>query len=492
MVNYYKTAKRWYNAGAKGRRRMLVDRLLAPVDAVVQEITGKRNVVSGLADRALAADDRIYKRNLRAAMGISSKMPRRGNKRQRTPGGGVTPGRTGGRGVSKRYRTKGYGPRLISKKAPKHRVPRSITHGLQHQIEEGGVLTDTENIYVGHATAAPNDFIFMFSGAIIRWLYNKADIPFTRWDRIDITAHQIQLFFRRTTGQVEEQAGATIITGGALDHISVARLLQDRFEEALASSGTSGLVWDGLDSHFTRCLMSVNNVQVAEMNFQDATFNVSVKSELRVQNRTLADHDVGLSANAAQASNVDHVENNPLIGMRYRAKGKGFLPREQRIEPGPQNANVGVAYGANNNHGLITATNLLTNDSTKVAPPSTFQGVKYAKKLVVQPGEIINDVIYDTMRMKANQFISRFAVTFRQNFLDLTSGAKRDFKYYGSSSMFGLESLLNSRQTVEQPLSIAFELNRTTDAYISCRVNRVSLPIYSVNTFPAVQSAAPP
>ena len=485
-MGYFRKAARWMNKERRKFRDKIADAELVPlVNAVSKAITGK-SVSRKQVSRALNfVEDEGNKLVRTVVKNISRpiwKTPKRDMPRKRTRNGGKKPPATpgGGRGgmsYGKYYKTKGYGPRSLGRRKKRHKMSRACTHGVMYEREFGNVITDTENVYVGHATVAPNEYALLFCCAVVRWLYNKADIPFTKWGDTDASPHEIDIKYRDNLG-LERRGTVTSIATVGKTYKVISRELNDLIQDIFLQSGAPGtFLWDSVHNTLESIRMfvpGINPVVVSDLNVLDAKFCIHTKSVLKVQNRTLANHDVADADAARAANNVDHIENNPLVGFRYMVKGKGFLARSpSNVTSGPPLSTVGAGFGANNESGLITARFAETQESRKPLPPTSFQGCNYAKKVLIQPGEIVRDVISSKMDLKANDFLSRFALTY----FDTTNGYRRDFKWYGKSSMLGLESVMNSN-TNEQPVAISYELNRYTDAYIHTHPNRVSYPLF--------------
>lgn len=507
MSKYLYDIEDWLGLDRKG----MVQKGFAPVDAAFQELGAKPGMVSGAINRYWDWDDKLYRHNLEKALKKQGPLPKKRSRsypsikpkpktrkasapkqKQQMPPKKYKRGRrftrrdirrrVGRRVHTGHYVTRGHGPRKFAT-SRRMVIPKAVKYGIMKQDEDGGVITDANRVYVGHATCAPNDYLFLMAASIVRWLYDKADVQFTRWDDIDPVDHRFVVGYRRTLNSPEEET--TAFSASGLTYAAIAQQVLDEMKGVMQQT-QDGIDWTALNTTFTTFGMLFGaGTPIARLPANDATFILSVKSVLRVQNRTLADHDdVGGTADEqAKARATDHVENNPLVGYKYRVKGKGFLVREAAFNAVTQLNTVGAGYGANNDTGLITNDGFATNDSDKPLPPSSFQGCRKAARITLNPGGIGSDTISHVFKMKLNSFVQRFAATYITD----NPGYIRDFKWYGYSSMVGLESALNSRQSTEQQISIAYEMNRTSYAYLKVIPSRISMPFVQVDENEAVQ-----
>ena len=231
------------------------------------------------------------------------------------------------RKLARRYNTRGrYVGRFNRKRS--RRIPRSSKIGAMIRTEAAGSFDQDKCVYVGHTTGAYEKVFKVVAWAVIRRLAFKM-------------GQNISTFKERITNEFNtatENLGTLITTRN-----------EDNNEDASTSSVvvTPDMTWEDLaDAWITNVLTywtSVNDsamrliklefrpqtieatgaaaiVPVAKLNLDTCIVNFSVLSNLKIQNRTLANS----GANPEHHDSALDVENNPICGKSYFGTTNGF------------------------------------------------------------------------------------------------------------------------------------------------------------------------
>lgn len=311
-----------------------------------------------------------------------------------------------------------------------------VNKGVVASKEIGTVLTGTVNtypLYVGHATHGDNEFLQRnFFRCLVRELYEKSGV-------------------RISDLQTESPGTTTINMLYVIDDVNAA--------EAQISVATAGLSYQQVANGLYNDWQTVRNTAPAERNifisqvylatgahtaaallYKDLIVNILVKSDLKIQNRTLA------TGTDEDNNSTENISNQPLYGKMYQGKGNGLISKSFN-----QAVNTGKSLLAANNTGLIrlapTAANLWFKD---VPLASQFLPQPKMGKVSIEPGNVKTSSVVAVYRMKQTDF---------WNMLPSSAGVSSNLQNrYGKYRIFALEKALCVTATDSNP-ALGIELN---------------------------------
>lgn len=348
----------------------------------------------------------------------------------------------------RRYKSRGRSVNTVGRRRVRRtrgvKAGRYSKIGAVRKFEHGGVVSDPNTVFIGHASVATNEVLQTFCYAIARALLLRVGIDFKEWDEPinnPATAWTVFMFFFQAPNDTTEN------------------FLSNTWGNGQTAKELAGIIrvflntWTSSTHQITKFLMQDSgNVTNAKVDITNSYVDVSLHSRLTIQNRTAA--DTGTSGD-----NRNDISNNPLIGRLYQKKGNFFVPNYRF------NGDLSYAsFCANPNSGVI-ATNATDSlpDSGRKPPPASFFGASYARGVRVTPGQMMSNVLVTKKVMKMETFLSIMA-----KYINLYSSAPivNDFFWLGSCAMFGLEKQLNSR--VDEPtISVGYELNQVMSMIVT-------------------------
>lgn len=399
-------------------------------------------------------------------------------------------GKGGGRGKSRRKTKK-------STMRKRRRFNKFLNRGFNVTHEVTGTVADPDCCYVGHSTMSARVTTEVILYSLLRKLFEKAGLKVTGLDA--------PLFSETTADTAYSTLGWRIVltrnnlSTGGLDGPLVHITLSNATIRTIVGDSAAGLApqfallvdaFIGLGGNYTAG--TVNTIElvdlqlyqqidalpakwnkVSEIVLKNEIVHISSISELRIQNRSLS---AGGNADATQ------VDNNPLIGYMYNFKDgapRSKMPGAKFIE------------AVNDVNGVITARGgqfgsvAYTQSLQEPPPPQFWANLDNAKKLVLNPGQVMASKI----RYSVSMGLQRFFETFNYTVGAVVTGPPDQYMQYrlkGKSSLFALEDVINFNAA--QNITIAYEVNRNTAAYLTSKNPQMA---YGRLT-KTVQSSTPP
>jgi len=338
------------------------------------------------------------------------------------------------------YRTTGYGGGKSRSRLRKKAVGKYYTTGCVEHIERGGVMSDSQCIYLGCTNSPMEKVLENISRCIIKELFKQAGIAIVDWslgpdDLLTDTGFKISHTYYETSDSADPQVapvsqnilGTSTYSGIVTQFVTLLRTLY-------------GVGVPSYPINFTMNSRTINptleGAIVATVVCDQFSFKMANSSCLLIQNRTLAE---------GTDNNIDeNITNNPITGFVYQTKTNGFIPR--------QRGSVTAAGGflpdqitgiVNRPHG-IDERNLI-----KPPKPHYFRGVVRAAAISLKPGEIKKHSIYYAKQYNLSTFLVKHNTA-------LTSTKKQTF--LGTSMLFAMEKLLDARNETS-PINIGYEVN---------------------------------
>lgn len=411
-----------------------------------------KNAKSVLRDVGFAVADRVHPA-LGAAARLGSAAYEAYNRNKRS---------VGVQGRLDKYNTRGY----YSGKFPKFKkVKRDIWRekGVVHTTEVHGTVSDPDCVYVGQSSYSGFQLIEIICMTLLKKLFQK-----TGWICKDVTQTlpsfsdgKVSNLWRLELTRLNTEDGTTNIlpffTTSGLGDFSIYTLVGNRvagvvpqwpdFVNAMygyavgqAGGGSSGELLNVLQPHTLRLYRQEGNVDTfyqfeAEIVFEHEIMTLFSKSELKIQNRTLA---------AGGGKEADDVSNNPLEGYQYYFSSGS---------PKCKNNIVGLNSSVDITGVMAARAGLMTNSLGYKEPPSPnlFWNCTGVRKVRLEPGQIKSLYLYHKKKMPLLKFMKICNIGF--------GPAGKQTNLFGKSCMFALEDCINVNPS--QNVSIAYEVNRT-------------------------------
>lgn len=394
----------------------------------------------------------VGKRSLDSVMRLRGGAPER--KRQRFTG----KTRYGG------YRTMGRYTGKFRKTRKRNVKRKWYGQGCVERIERGGTTSDAQCQYVGCTNTPMTKQLQQIGRCILKELFKQAGVAITDWTRRldlqDDTAYALDHYYyvdANSNTISSDQISGNI--NNATDLQTVVDLIVANFESVYGLEVPSYPVRWVMRSKTTG--PTLEGPIVATVIADQFNFEVKNYAMMLIQNRTLG--------NGTDENEMTNITNNPLIGKMYVCNSNGAVPRQR----GSNSANGG--FMPDQSTGIFD-TGHLVDRANLIKPPLPWywRGVKKTSSVRLEPGAIKRHTVTFNRKYNLNKFLVKYNTA-------MTSDLKQVFM--GSTVMFALEKLLDSRDT-EQVISIGYEVNTTLKINYSYKKQVFTNPITLVDTSP--------
>lgn len=340
------------------------------------------------------------------------------------------------------------------------------TRGVVNTKEMGGVVTGLAArpgypVYVGHATHGNTQLMMrLFCRAIVRDIFYKHGVTIQ-----DMELESPGNFTLRAYVTVQSatfaQSPITVTTTGK-SYIQIANEFFDTLVNNFFQT-TAAVVPAYQDAYFTLIELKdvADTLVLASLELADATISFKCKSDLKIQNRTLApvedtDKDV-----------KDNVSNQPLYGKFYSGKGNGLVCRIREV--GSNNFKK-LLVSATSGFGGTVLTN--TQDFWLREPPlpSTFLGLPKYGKVSIEPGTVKTSSLVHTFTISQRSF---WTTIIKNNPTDNVGSAVAQSRY-GKFYYMALEKMICSSNT-ETPPVLGYELNQRMGCMLTYKRQRSNI-----------------
>ena len=342
------------------------------------------------------------------------------------------------------------------KKAPSKNLFR---YGAILNMESGGVVQNSECIYVGHGIPA-QEVVKGAWRAIIKQLFEQAGLQIQSIDKDAVvdsadtgTQHILRLQYFK---EVEAQTQITVIINLAAGN-TISQIV-DGLLTGLQSSFTSNLAdGDKPKFHLIRYLQQ-NIARPIEVEFISCIYlehyNLFVEhtSYLKMQNITPAGNAAAVDEDRYATTNVEAVT---LRGKAY--KGPHW---SNCFEITRKTTGAGSSSGllANATTGLIVNTYAglqVSGEETFAKPPPAWQlGCKKEEKVTVDPGKVMRDKIYFKTKISLNKFMGLFCD-------HVKTGDYIKEVEFGLAHVFALEKMIDMRLSADGDVTVGYETDYT-------------------------------
>lgn len=343
-----------------------------------------------------------------------------------------------------------YGPKMLGKSGGKFgrrsfkKVKRygkkfNRAKGIMTNIEVGAVLTDPNSIYIGHGSVPGYQLLLTVCQCIIKSLYwqafrteirNMSDV----WDQTQLTRIDLQYYVNGSSSALSGSTISPIVTD---TYYATAVTLAGNFCTLAAANPTAK--WKQISIY--PVAGPGTGAFNSTIDLENLRLNLSVKSALKMQNRSIT--TVG-------QTEADEVDNVPIYGKAYEARGSGLLLRDlQRGFSGTNN------FAGDVRHGTIVYRGATDPTQSLREPPigSLFKNAKKTRSVKLEPGEIKTSVLTYTARPMFQNFMEMI----QRHLEGFTGSLFHQYVTGGKCRVFAYEKILDEGSGTN--LSVAYENN---------------------------------
>lgn len=327
--------------------------------------------------------------------------------------------------------------------------------GLLATFETGGIITDTDCVYIGHSTMPPNRIQYMMLHAIVKAVFNNMGIYPQSVD-LALTNTIIDDVFRLVI-RANDEAGTveTNIDFTFLSVVSPETIVNALMNKVAFQDATNQVVFVRAE-YFPHAANT--DLPYKKIILTNAKLVINAKSSLKIQNRSIGE------AGDEESTEVD---NCPLTGKCYSGYGNGtqYVNHNSALTP----------FIAHKTYGVLAK--FSENESTDEPPiPQHFSNVRGSSKVKLDPGEI-----------KTTTLVSKGVYPFYRLgyslFGDVSSGVVQYKKTnLGKFEFFGLERMITV--TGMPVLNCAYEQNLEISAYLIGGYPPATARIFEQNFLP--------
>ncbi|AJD07530.1 capsid protein [Sewage-associated circular DNA virus-19] len=353
-----------------------------------------------------------------------------------------------------------------TKRSPKNIWLKYTRKGCVTTKEHGCVLTGTVNtnaIYFGHSTHA-NTYLMLtvYMRAIVIHIFRKGGVQIEDIETESPGSGGSMTIEYTYNTDIANQFVTVAFTGG---------LTLNQIAGSFASQFTNILFNNANDEQrffpILEAKIEIPNLELCKQDYRNSIVHVMVKSDLKVQNRTLAtgtDEDNNSSENIA---------NQPLYGKFYHGKGNGVFARANA------GAGTGKSITAGCSSGLIAYAPPAGALWLREPPlPQLFTPMPKHNKALLNPGEVKTNSLLATYRVRNLDF-------FKSLFFGASTSLAKDVHVqhkFGKYCFFALEKMLTVSAADSSP-QVGLELNQRVGVMFTFPRNTDTAEITEVPSF---------
>jgi len=380
------------------------------------------------------------------------------------------------------YTSGNYKGRVTSKKINNPDKKYNL-NGIHTTIENGGSLTATSTgaVYPVHGIAT-NQVLRSAFCAIVKEIARQRKTDIQNWtDLVTYNDGQFDVntvfTYINNPGEVPRPAPVTLQY--SLPHgvnnitwrqyaVNLLAYWQDNSGAGSVPKEIIKIEVYNLDTTSTRLL------PLATLFPSQIKFDIQVKSELMIQNRTLAE-----GGTEGNADDTDDIESMPLTGRLYTGTQSWTNAMELKNQ-GTASGNQGTKSTVCNKTTGLSLLQVGTEyaDSLKIPPAPWVLGFKKYQKVVINPGEMRKTSFTFNTIVSFNKLFQIFAVELGHA-STVTQSAKVPF---GFIQAFGLEKSLDSLRNAGTNITVAYQIKQDYSCAIIYKKKVASSPHVEVSS----------
>nr|QXN75704.1 MAG: capsid protein [Virus sp.] len=355
----------------------------------------------------------------------------------------------------------------IFQKYTKKGVVMTKEHGTS---VSGTVVSSGENagvqslpVYVGHSTHGDVYLICRaFWRAVVRDIFNLHGVNIVDMETESPGVFTIVINYTTNTDLADVQISQPT-TGASYNQI--AGTLYTTWNTVTASAAGLGflMIKDVTLTDGTRTL--------AKRDYTTCKVHCLVKSDLKIQNRTIA------AGTDEDANSTENVSNQPLYGKSYYGKGNGLLAKVQNTT-----ANQGKSLLTSEISGLLTYTLATFTQSlwlNEPPLPTLLEPKPKYTRANIEPGTIKTSSLVAKMTVKQSEIWQILQLIPSQG---LANRARAIQSRYGQYRIYAFEKMICASVNDTAP-SLGMELNNRIGLYFSFPRNKAMAEICEKPTF---------
>lgn len=329
------------------------------------------------------------------------------------------------------------------------------SRGVVMRQESGGVITDSQCIYIGHSTCPQNLVIRNVCRALLKTLVRKCGQTISSFEVQPESGYMYATLDHRDPAALTDWTQKIQALSGTFDNM--ASLIQNLLFTAQVTATPQE--FGRLAIYHSPYSTGTYQKADAEIDLRQYKLFFDIKSVLKVQNETLASATEG----DPNADEIDNITNNPLTGMIYSNLGKwaNYLTyRDGKFKTSSSVSPLGPELVANRQNGVLSATSTSSSTSELKKPPlRAYQfGCKRQGLVNLEPGAIK----YSNLHFTASMYFNTWAM----KFTDPNWSQAEDYKIaFGNCALIGLEKSLASRQVGASTIKVGYQIDNTFKVY---------------------------
>lgn len=347
---------------------------------------------------------------------------------------------------------------------------KHIKNGVTHTLESGNQVSDPYSVYLLHSSLPVNLLLKQIGNCLSKRLLEKFfGRPITNMKGAQIAQDGTQLNLRCDIEYFADLNSSNVSQMVVAETGVLQQMNPDDLGSAIANAlhsiayvNSRPILWKiRFRPHdFTTAQ------KLIEINLRTARFDIYSKSSMKFQNRTAS----------SLGTEADEVDNIPLYGKTYHAKGSCF-----RVSDAIRGSTAGGATKVHYCTKQFTGFELVKGDSETTGAlreppqPSYFINCNKFSKIRLEPGAIKTSVLV----FKKTMFLtSLMHIWHRLLAVDETAVDH----YLGETHMIGLEKILESSVGGEAPpvpINVGYEVNVFMNVNLNEKIGPVVAQTYS-------------
>lgn len=317
------------------------------------------------------------------------------------------------------------------------RTPAMYRNGMVIHQEFGANITDPKVVYIAHSTSAPSTILRSLVGTILKELFRKRGISFSKWQDTytsDTTDVLQMVYYIAPDSTTQSAASYTITTGSS--YLTIV----DGWLAAMRTQITDNSVHEVVEFKLYRA--GTNNTPLSRISGKALKITFDLTSVMTYQNQTLG------GTTTTPEGDTEVVTSNPIRGVSYQGSGNGFFPYERQLNDASYEQFV-----ANQDYGVFSrAAAQHLPDAGKEPPGGWFwKGAKKQGTAKCDPGQIKKSVLKTHRTIGIQKFMELFEEFWNASGDKIVQG-------FGTVRMFSLEKVLDSRLS-ENSVNVAWEVD---------------------------------
>lgn len=325
--------------------------------------------------------------------------------------------------------------------------------GCSLRVEAAGNVSQDKCVYIGQGTGASQQVRKVVCRAITRKLALMLGYkPTSMEDVVQTSVNPIIRLYLRLNAETDMTSTESTSTASANATWSDVAGLLEALLSSMISLSDHSIKLDEIVIERSTDSATFTPVDRKVLNCRGLKVELSVMSQLRIQNRTRAHTEPGLET-AAAAQDANNVENNPIHGKVFEHGGSSFQMKNRFDTVNS------FSLATNTSTGLIGTQDIDTSgleqpqiDLLQRAPSRhTFVGVKHVNSVSLQPGEIKTSVLKYNKIVKFDKLLREM-----QRVFDSTSS---QHMFMFNSRLYAFEKMMHTDDAEEPNINIGYELN---------------------------------